>query len=79
MRLNWSFERVTSAISSKVKAACSAPQHFQVQKNKYSAHASIFLGVIFIQRRLTANFQCDCLHQKFIPFQNDVFMGAEFL
>lgn len=32
MRLNWAFEKVTSAVSCKVKAACCAPQHFQVQK-----------------------------------------------
>ena len=32
MRLNCAFERVTSAVSAKVKAACCAPQHFQVQK-----------------------------------------------
>lgn len=63
---------MTLAVNAKVKASCCAPQHFQVQKI-HSAHTPIFLEVIFIQRRLTTHFQCDCFHQEFIPLQNDVF------
>lgn len=64
-----SFGRITSAVNAKIKASCCAPQHFSSAKNTYFTHTSIFLRVIFIQRRLMVNFQCDCLHQKFTASQ----------